>query len=1019
MKSISEFSVKYPVTVLMLICAVGLLGLISFDRLSVDLFPDMNNPRIYIEVVSGELPPEELERKFIDNIEALVMRQRKVVSVASILRVGQAQITVEYDWDADMDEAFLDLQKNLAQFSQNSDIDELNLSQYDPNGAPVLLIGLSHDEITDMDALRRIGDNYIRNELIRLDGVAAVEVVGGQEKEVRIETQEQILDAFNLSIADVASQIQSANLDLTGGSIEELGKKYVIKGLGAFENLDEINKVVVTYKGGDEQGQNQIPVFLSDIGKVKYVNKDAQSIVKINGVRSVGLAVYKETKTNTVTAAETVIEALKVIKKALPGYKFSVISNQAKFISSAINEVEQSAIYGILLAVIILFVFLRRAGTTIIISLAIPISIVATFNLMYFNDLSLNIMTLGGLALGAGMLVDNAIVVMESIFRNLEEGLSLKEAAVKGTSQVSGAITASTITTIIVFLPIIYVQGPSAELFKAQAWTVAFSLIASLVVAILVIPMLSNWILKDKSTQSESIRFEGYKSFLEATLSKRKIVLGVAVIVVALTVLAAFYMKSEFIPKGKSESYSLEIKLPEGTNLDFTDKFVQGFEKSLASVIGDSLIEMYTQIGEMPSSVSGNTSESVQSENSAVLKIRFNQQNNAYAKRFTGFVTAYLDSFEQVEYLLKPEGSSLSVTLGTDVSAPLVVEIEGEEQEELKALAGQSLSVLKNLPVLRNIETSVQTGRPQVNLVIDRVVAGYNNLSIEQISSQLKELLGGQNSGSWEYQGELREINVNYPELSLTDLEQAYIYSGEKKIPLTDLANFNVIDSERELYRRNQKRIAWISADFDENYSLSEIVAQVQSELDKITFPPNYSFKITGEEEKRSESFATLKFALLLSIVLIYMVLASQFESLLHPFTIILTVPLAAVGAILIFFVLNMNLNVMAYIGIIMLMGIAVNDSIILVDAINRQRRNGVELIASIVEAGQQRIRPIIMTSLTTILALLPLTIGFGESAALRAPMAVAVIGGLISSTGLTLIVIPCVYYYMEKLRRA
>jgi hydrophobic/amphiphilic exporter-1 (mainly G- bacteria), HAE1 family len=1015
MKSISEFSVKFPITVLMLISAVGLLGLISFERLSIDLFPDMTNPRIYIEVKSGELPPDELERKFIDNIEALVMRQRKVVSVSSILRVGQGQITVAYNWDADMDEAFLDLQKNLARFSQNSEIDELNLSQYDPNGAPVLLLGLSHPEITDMDALRRIGDNYIRNELIRLDGVAAVEVIGGEEKEVRIETEEQILDAYGLSIADVAARIQSSNLDISGGSIEELGKKYVIKGLGTFEDLDEINKVVVAYKGSDQQGQ--VPVFLSDVGRVEYANKKPQSLVKINGVRSVGLAIYKETKSNTVTAVERVNDALKKIKKTLPGYKFSVINNQAKFINSAINEVEQSAIYGILLAVLILFVFLRRAGTTIVISLAIPISIVATFNLMYFNGLSLNIMTLGGLALGAGMLVDNAIVVMESIFRKLEEGLALKEAAIKGASQVSGAITASTITTIIVFLPIIYVHGPSAELFKAQAWTVAFSLIASLVVAILVIPMLSHWILKEGIRQSKSIQFKSYKGFLELVLQKRKTVLLLSAIAVLFSAGAVFFMKSEFIPKGKSASFSLEISLPEGTNLAFTDRFVEGLENGLLQSFPDSSIGLYTQIGEMPSSLTGNTSETVQNENSALLKIRFTKNEARHPKHLSGFVSAYLDSFENVEYRLKPEGSSLNATLGTDISAPLMVEITGDAQEELRVLTEKSLQVLKKLPFLKNIETSVQAGRPQINLVIDRVVAGYNNLSIEQIGSQLKELLAGQSSGSWEYKGELRDINVAYPDLTLTDLKNAFIYSGEKKIPLTDLARFDIIESQRELYRRNQKRIAWISADFDESFALSEIASQVKDGLNKVGFPPNYTFKITGEEEKRSESFASLKFALILSIVLIYMVLAAQFESLLHPFTIILTVPLAAVGIIFIFFALNMPLNVMAYIGIIMLMGIAVNDSIILVDAINQLRTDGKSLIPAIIEAGQLRIRPIIMTSLTTILALLPLTIGFGESAALRAPMAIAVIGGLVSSTVLTLIVIPCVYYYVERLR--
>jgi len=384
---------------------------------------------------------------------------------------------------------------------------------------------------------------------------------------------------------------------------------------------------------------------------------------------------------------------------------------------------------------------------------------------------------------------------------------------------------------------------------------------------------------------------------------------------------------------------------------------------------------------------------------------------------FNSFIPSYLDSFKTIEYTLKPEESSLSATLGTDASAPLMVEFSGDDLDILKKIADDAMQKLQKLTFLKNTETSVQQGRPQINLLIDRVAAGYAGLSIGQISEQLQELLAGKSSGSWEYLGELRDINVVYPPLSVKNLQESFISNGTQKIPLTDLVRFEYDHSDRELYRRNQKRIVWIRADFNENMFLTDAADAIDNEIKKIDFPPNYSYSITGEEEKRSESFASLKFALMLSIILIYMVLASQFESLLHPFTIILTVPLAAVGAILIFFILGMPLSVMAYIGIIMLMGIAVNDSIILVDAINRQRRQEIDLIPSIVAAGQQRIRPIIMTSLTTILALLPLTIGFGESSALRAPMAIAVIGGLISSTVLTLIVIPCVYYYIERLR--
>lgn len=1020
MKKLSEFSVKFPITVLMLISAVGLLGIISFDRLAVDLFPDLNNPRIFVELKSGELPPDELERKFIDNIEALIMRQRKVTSVSSVLRVGQAQITVEYSWDTDMDEAFLDLQKNMTQVAQNSEIDELNLSQYDPNSSPIILMGLSHPDIDDMDVLRRTGDNFIRNELIRLEGVAAVEVIGGEEKEVQINTEQQILDAFDLTINDVASKIQSSNMDLSGGSIEEMGINYVIKGLGEFNDLDEIGDVVVAYRGDNQVSENQTAVFLKDIAKIEFRNKDPESIVKINGKRSVALAVYKETRANTVKAAETVLEAFKDIRKALPpGYEFTLVSNQANFISTAIAEVEQSAIYGIILAVFILFVFLRRIGTTLIISLSIPISIIATFNLMYFNDLSINIMTLGGLALGAGMLVDNAIVVMESIFRNIEEGKSLKDAVVMGASQVTGAITASTVTTVVVFLPIVYVQGAAGELFKDQAWTVAFSLIASLVVAILVIPMLSNWILKDKNIESKSIRFEGYARFLEKILQRRKNILLLTLLVVFFTILAGWQMGSEFIPKAASDAYTLDLKLPEGSTLEFTTAFVDGFQRLISAQADFNLEQVYEQIGDNTSGLSGTASESLKDENSAFLKIRFKDADPKKIERFTHFAGSYLDSFPEIEYVLKPEETSLSATLGTDQSAPLVIEIEGDEQEILAELSEKILNAVSDAGYLNNVESSIQKGRPQVNLVIDRIATGYNGLTIQQVSNQLTELINGKTSGDWEYQGELRDINVIYPDITLAELKSTFITSGERRIPLSDLVQFQNVNADRELYRHNQKRVAMISADFSSDYSLSDVVHDVRERItNNVDFPPNYTFNITGEEEKRSESFAGLQFALILSIILIYMVLASQFESLLHPFTIILTVPLAAIGAILIFFLLGSTLNVMAYIGIIMLMGIAVNDSIILVDAINQQRQQGREIVESILEAGQQRIRPIIMTSLTTILALLPLTIGFGESAALRAPMAIAVIGGLISSTILTLIVIPCVYFYVEKLRR-
>jgi len=477
----------------MVILGVVLLGYISYDKLGVDLFPDLNSPRIFVEIQSGERPPEEMERQFVENIEALAIRQSDVVEVTSVSKVGSAQITVEYAWNKDMDEAFLDLQKALNTFAQNSEIDELKITQHDPNTSPVVILGLKHDEIKDMNELRKVAENYIRNELVRLEGVAEVELSGQEESEVVIKTDPYRLEAQGLTLDELSTRIQNFNRNVSGGRISEMGLQYIVKGVSMLNDVHDFENLIVGYKPVREtvEGQSSVemaPIFLKDVATVSFGNKEPVNIVHINGERVIGLSIYKETKYNTVKAVEQINESLEDIRRALPGYSLIMVSNQGTFITNAINEVEQTALFGILLAVFVLFLFLRRFGTTLIISIAIPISIIATFNLMYFNHLTINIMTLGGLALGAGMLVDNAIVVMENIFRNHENGLSAKDSAINGTAEVGGAITASTLTTIIVFLPIVYLHGASGELFKDQAWTVAFSLISSLIVAIFVIP---------------------------------------------------------------------------------------------------------------------------------------------------------------------------------------------------------------------------------------------------------------------------------------------------------------------------------------------------------------------------------------------------------------------------------------------------------------------------------------------------------------------------------------------------
>lgn len=1024
MKKLTQFSVNYPVTVLMVVLGVILLGFISFKKLGVDLFPDLNSPRIFIEVKSGERPPEEMEKQFVEGIESLAMRQSGVSEVTSVSKVGSAQVTVEYGWDKDMDEAFLDLQKALNTLTQNSEIDELKITQHDPNTSPVMIIGVTHTEITDMNEIRKAAENYIRNELVRLEGVAEVELSGQEESEIIIETDLYRLESQNLSLDELSTRIQSYNRNVSGGRISELGTQYIVKGVSLLRDKEDFENLIVGYKATRTQTNStayieRAPIYLKDVATVRVGNKDPYNIVHVNGQRCVGLSIYKETKFNTVKAVDQIKESLVQIEKALPGYKLTQVNNQGRFISDAVGEVQDTALIGIVLAVIILFIFLRRIGTTLIVSVAIPISVIATFNLMYFNDLTINIMTLGGLALGAGMLVDNAIVVMENIFRNHESGSSVRDAAINGTAEVGGAITASTLTTIVVFLPIVYIHGASGELFKDQAWTVAFSLISSLFVAIFLIPMMYHRLYKNKKTVTvqKSVQMTGYGRFLEKVLAAKWLVVFVAVALVAGSALLLPFIGTEFMPKTQTREITIEMKLPEGTELVRTEGMVKNIESVLTDYLGENLDIIYSRSG--PSSGLVEDASSVfEGENTAEIFIALKEKSTISSASVIASVNELTANIPGLEVTFKQEQSSLNSILGTS-EAPVVVEVRGEELDEIESVVNQVKEKMMGMNTLFNVQTSIEDGAPEIDVKVDRMRAGMHNIDINTVVTQIQDQLEGKAAGQIEREGEMRDITLKVPEKSLSEVNDILITSGDQVFRLSEIAEITKQIAPKEIIRRNQNRVGKVTAQINNDTPLDKVAAEIRQAAATIDLQPNYRILVTGEEEKRQESMSNLSFALILSIVLVYMVLASQFESLIHPFTILLTIPLALVGTVLIFFVLGKTINIMAIIGIIMLAGIAVNNSIILVDRINQLMAGGLDRKSAIVQAGQQRLRPILMTSLTTILALIPLTIGFGESASLRSPMALAVIGGLTTSTLLTLVVIPCVFDILDRVKGA
>ncbi len=1026
MKKLIQFAVNFPVTILMAILGICILGYISYSRLGVDLFPDLNSPRLFIEIHAGEKAPEEIEKQYVEQIEALSMRQQGVTQVASVTRIGSAQLTIEYNWNKDMDEAFLDLQKAINDFNQSGELDRVNVTQFDPNSAPIMLVGISHSSITDLNELRKISQNYISNELMRLEGVAQVTLSGQEEHEVVIKPDLHKLKAFKLTVDDITQKIQSFNQNVSGGTVEDLGLRYTVKGVGMLETETDFNNLIIGYNESSEHDQataenlnvpeneadiNRTPIYLQDIAETKFTNKEPKNIVRINGHRCIGLSIFKENRFNTVKAVEEISEAFDVIESALPGYHFEIISNQGTFIKTAVDEVQETALIGILLAIIVLFIFLHRFGTTLIIGIAIPISIIATFTLMYFNGLTINIMTLGGLALGAGMLVDNAIVVLENIFRNHESGADTKSAVITGTAEVGGAITASTLTTIIVFLPVVYLQDAAGELFKDQAWTVAFSLLSSLFVAIFVIPMLYHRFYRKRNApaKAKSFQLRRYGGFLQGMLRIKWAIIFLAALLMAGALYLYSSIGTEFMPRSTTKKFRVNVQMPEGTVLARTAATISNVEGIIQQALDEDLKFVYSHIGPKTELEGGDRSSLFQGEHTAIIEVALTDSTRLGTQNVISALDEITAGISGVKFSFSPEVSSLNSILSMEES-PLVVEIKGDNLDIIEDLTQAVRNSLMDMPELQNVRTSIEQGAPEIEVLFDRLKLGLYNLDMSNVIAQIQDQLQGKTAGKIEQSGEMIDIDLMMPDIGLDDFKNITINGGDKEYRLHEIATLNPSIAPREIHRRNQARIGKVYAQTDKQVPLEFVANQIRERTSTISLPPNYSISVVGDEARRQQSLQSLTFSLILSIVLVYMVMASQFESLLHPFIILFTIPLAVVGTIFTFYWLNTPLNIMAIIGIIMLVGIAVNDAIILVDRINQLKRGGLSRNNAIVLAGQQRIRPILMTSITTILALLPLTFGFGESAALRAPMAWAVIGGLVTSTLLTLVVIPCVY---------
>ncbi|HOE10887.1 MAG TPA: efflux RND transporter permease subunit [bacterium] len=1005
--SIGNFSVRYPVTVTMFFLGIILLGSISVTNLPTNLFPDLRIPRITITADTPGLSPEEVEREVCERYESFLTTVKGVEHVTSVSRADGGVVQVDFDWGTDMDFALLEVKKSIGYFNIDVLSEPASVLRYDPNQLPIVTLALTGDRA--MDYLYLLAYRSIGPDLERIAGVARAEISGGLIPEVRCRLAPELLTFYEITTEQVIQALTQANVSASGGWVEEGNQRYLIRAVGELQDIDQIKDVVVTYKGS-------VPIYLQDLGDIRWDFKESENFVRFDGKPSVGLALYKESGTNTVEVVRRVREFLAQDRANLPkDTKLEMAYDQSVFIRQAITEVQSNAISGGLLAIGILFVFLRHIRSTFIVGLSIPVSIIATFNLMYFVDLSLNIMTLGGLALGSGMLVDNAIVVLENIFRHRQIGKNAREAASDGANEVTAAITASTLTTVVVFVPIVFLGGVTAQLFKEQALTVVFSLMTSLVVALVMIPAMASRFLRG-IPHSAGARYRLFTGFLRWALHHRFLVILLTIVLTVGSIPVAQNIKREFIPQAAEKQFIIKLRMPPGTELEVTDHAVASVEGWVREN-GPDVEHVFARVGKGPERIAGaeqepegpHTAELLVSlkENSALNVPKIIAALDRKTKQIYGLTANYLLS-----------QSSLSNMIGSEQAA-IVIEVKGRKLGILSDLSRQIYDRIYRLPELTNVRTNILEGNPEVNLIPDRALMASLNLSPQRIISLISNHLRGEVATTIQDVDQTKDIRVQLGEddQTLTELKDLLVPVADgKAVRLAELVKFEIEPGPREIVHKDQERIAQIFADFAEGVKLSDAVSAVRDRLATVNLPENYYIRLGGEEQRRAESFQGLLFALVLALILVYMVMASLFESLIHPFIIMFSMPLAAIGVIWGFYWSGQTLNMMGYIGIIMLAGIAVNNAIVLIDYVNRLRREeGVETLEALVQGAQRRIRPILMTTLTTILALVPLALGFGEGAEIRAPMAVAVIGGLVSSTVLTLVFIPVLYYLVDS----
>ena len=1107
--------IKSPVKVIMFFLALVLLGILSYKKLPLNLFPDIQTPRITLVVTTSRLSAQETERRLTPDFERQLASIKGVRDITSYSRDSGIVIHVDFHWGQDMEFAYLDVKKNVGALETSEYVEKIEVYRFDPNAAPLITLAFTSRQpasagsapkkpgglppSVDRIRMTSLVENILKPRFETIKGVAYVRANGTAEREVRVLVNGDVMAQYDLTPEKVMEAIRSHNISSTGGVVIEGNEQMELKFISRFQTVEDIGRCVVTVVEG-------YAIHLEDLGEIRIETSEDTILVHQDGEETLSLDLYREPDANAVMTARRIREAVQTLNRR-GAYGLKIAVDRSREVEAAISELVRTALIGMLLAMCVLWIFLRNVFATLVAAVAIPISLIATFSLMYFQGLSLNIMSLGGLALGAGMLVDNGIVVIENIFRHRGEKKGAVEAAAVGVREVAMAITAATLTTIVVFVPLVYVHGIAGILFRDQALTVVYSLLMSLLVALVLIPMLSARLSPGKLSRPGPVN-RAYGRFLAFSLRGRWLLFALFIFIMYGAWIASRKIPSRFFPESVGGRITMLFDMPLGTPLKKTARAAWKLEQPLLEfrhrdqalapllrsyetwkLTGDTrefleaAVKDITQIQEFHKdhpalkrleqffSPSGKdmdirqliTSEEAEEErerlmdglsqflepyivNSSITTTVGAEQGGLYSagERIEGphsgrmEITINPDLLREVSArdLIRLVRSRAAAIPGLNCSfesrnqflqqllgknqGDIVVEVHAEQLDDLREAASRVEGTMQEIPGLVNIRSNLVLGEENYILEPDRDAMLRGNFKAEGLASQVEAYLSGERSDRVKLSTGEMEIFVKNPRKDREGLEGllnlSIISQTGTRNKLRNLVRVHRQRGIREIMRTGHERTLLVMADL-EGRAYQETMYNVKDRLDSLSWPRGSYWSPSGEEVKRRESFSQLFFALVIAIVLVYMVIASILESIVHPFTIMLSVPLSLAGVVAAFLLFDVSLNLMGFIGIVMLTGIVVNNAIVLLDRI-RQIRREKEAYASVfdavVQAGRQRLRPIIMTSLTTILALVPLALGFGSGAELRRPLAIAVIGGLVSSTLLTLWILPGLYLCVE-----